>query len=88
LWPLIAGLETRIAAGHAERQVLVLLTQARAALGVALRHLLPDEQLATAARWTGKALRIAERIGDQQLLAYVLPMHGTLTSSMVGASVA
>jgi hypothetical protein len=76
LWPLIAGLETRIAAGHAERQVLVLLTQARAAFGIALGHLLPDEQLATGARWTGKALRIAQRVGNQQLLAYVLRMHG------------
>jgi transcriptional regulator with XRE-family HTH domain len=76
LWPLITGLETRIAAGHAEHQLLILLTQARAAFGIALGHLLPDEQLATAARWTGKALRIAQHIGDRQLLAYVLRMHG------------
>ncbi len=76
LWPLITGLETRIAAGHAEHQVLILLTHARAAFGIALGHLLPDEQVATAARWTGKALRIAQHIGDRQLLAYVLRMHG------------
>ena len=44
--------------------------------GVALGHLLPEEQLATAARWTGRALRIAGDLGDRGLLASVLRMHG------------
>ena len=45
-------------------------------LGVALGHLLPDERLATAARWTGRALRIAWHLGDRPLLGLVLRMHG------------
>ncbi len=47
-----------------------------AAFGVALGHLLPDEQLATAARWTGRALRIAWHLGDRPLLGLILRMHG------------
>jgi hypothetical protein len=86
LWPLITGLETRIAAGQAEHQVLILLTQARAAFGIALGHLLPDEQLATAARWTGKALRIAQHIGDRQLLAYAGPSDSVLSSLAAASS--
>jgi hypothetical protein len=53
-----------------------LLVQARVSFGVALGHLLPEEQLATAARWTGRALRIAWDLGDRKLLASVLRMHG------------
>ena len=45
-------------------------------LGVALGHLLPDERLATAARWTGRALRIAWHLQDRPLLGLVLRMHG------------
>jgi hypothetical protein len=45
-------------------------------LGVALGHLLPDERLATAARWTGRALRIAWHLGDRPLLGLALRMHG------------
>ena len=59
LWPLITRLEARLAAGHAEPEALSLLARARMSFGVALGHLLPDERLATAARWTGRALRIA-----------------------------
>jgi hypothetical protein len=76
LWPLITRLEARIAAGHAEPGAMRLLAQAQVSFGVALGHLLPEEQLATAARWTGRALRIAEDIGDRALLASVLRMHG------------
>ena len=76
LWPLITRLEARAAAGYAEPQAMSLLAQARVAFGVALGHLLPDERLATAASWTGKALRIAWHLGDPQLLAFVLRMHG------------
>ena len=53
-----------------------LLARARMSLGVALGHLLPDERLATAARWTGRALRIAWHLGDRPLLGLVLRMHG------------
>src|SRR5436190_24282718 len=76
LWPLVTRLETRIAAGYAEPETMRLLAQARVSLGVALGHLLPEERLATAARWTGRALRIAWDLGDRELLAFVLRMHG------------
>jgi hypothetical protein len=76
LWPLITRLEARVAAGHAELETMRLLAQARVSFGVALGHLLPEEQLATAARWTGRALRIAWDLGDRELLASVLRMHG------------
>jgi hypothetical protein len=56
--------------------VMKLLTQARVSFGVALGDLLPEERLATAARWTGRALRIAGDLGDRQLLASVLRRHG------------
>ncbi|MGH4019375.1 MAG: helix-turn-helix domain-containing protein [Pseudonocardiaceae bacterium] len=49
LWPLAARLEARAAEGHAERDTLVLLGQARLALGVSLGTVLPEERLVTAA---------------------------------------
>ena len=76
LWPLITRLEARIAAGYAEPETMRLLAQARVSFGVALGHLLPEERLATAARWTGRALCIAWDLGDRELLASVLRMHG------------
>jgi transcriptional regulator with XRE-family HTH domain len=76
LWPLITRLETRIASGHAEPEAVRLLAQARVSFGVTLGHLLPEEQMATAARWTGRALRLAWDLGDRTLLASVLRMHG------------
>ena len=74
--PLITRLEARLAAGHAEPEALSLLARARMSFGVALGHLLPDERLATAARWTGRALRIAWHLEDRPLLGLVLRMHG------------
>jgi transcriptional regulator with XRE-family HTH domain len=76
LWPLVARLEARVAEGHVERDSLVLLGQARLALGVSLGTVLPEERMAAAARWTGKALIIAERLGDRSFLAHALRMHG------------
>jgi transcriptional regulator with XRE-family HTH domain len=76
LWPVIARLEARAAEGHIERDILVLLGQARVALGVSLGTVLPEERLAAAARWTGKALIIAERLEDPPFLARALRMHG------------
>lgn len=76
LWPLITRLEARISDGHAEPETMRLLAHARVSLGVALGHLLPEEQMATAARWTGRALRIAWHLGDRELLASMLRMHG------------
>jgi transcriptional regulator with XRE-family HTH domain len=76
LWPLITRLQARVAAGHAEPEAMRLLARAQVSFGVALGHLLPEEQLATAARWTGRALRIAGSLGDRALLASVLRMHG------------
>ena len=76
LWPLVARLEARIADGHTEREVLALLARARIGLGTALGHILPEERLPTAARWTGKGLAIARRLDDQDFHSYALRMHG------------
>lgn len=76
LWPLAARLEARAAEGHLDRDALILLGQARVALGVSLGTVLPEERLAVAARWTGKALLIAQRLGDRAFLAHTLRMHG------------
>lgn len=66
-----------------------LLAQARVSFGVALGDLLPEERLATAARWTGRALRIAWDLGDRELLASVLRRHGNelRKAGYAGASV-
>ncbi|MGW2545508.1 helix-turn-helix domain-containing protein, partial [Kitasatospora sp. NPDC001574] len=58
LWPLVVRLEARAADGHTDTDVLRLLARARVGLGVALGHVLPEERLATAARWTGKGVAI------------------------------
>jgi transcriptional regulator with XRE-family HTH domain len=76
LWPLITRPEARVATGFVEPEATRLLVRARVSFGVALGHLLPEERLATAARWTGRALRIAWDLGDPELLAFVLRMHG------------
>jgi transcriptional regulator with XRE-family HTH domain len=76
LWPLVTRLETRVADGHIERDVLLLLARARAELGVSLGYVLPEERLVSAARWTGRALWLAERLDQQELLAFALRVHG------------
>ncbi|MBB6039511.1 helix-turn-helix domain-containing protein [Phytomonospora endophytica] len=76
LWPLIVLLEARLAEGQAEHAVLDLLARARAQLGVFLGDVLPKERLATATRWTGRALHITSRLDDQNLHAYALRVHG------------
>ncbi|WP_433892744.1 helix-turn-helix domain-containing protein [Streptomyces sp. CA-111067] len=76
LWPLVARLEARVADGHAERDILHLLAQARVGLGVALGNVLPEERLATAAHWTGKSLDIAAFFGDPAFSSHALRMHG------------
>jgi transcriptional regulator with XRE-family HTH domain len=76
LWPLVARLEARAAEGHIERETLVLIGQARLALGVSLGTVLPEERLVTAALWTGKALTVAQRLNDRPFLAHALRMHG------------
>lgn len=76
LWPLVATLEARASGGFADRESLELLGRARLSLGVALGNVLPDEKLTTAARWTGQALVIAERLEDEPALSYALAMHG------------
>lgn len=76
LWPLTARLEARAAEGHVERDAVILLGQARVALGVSLGTVLPEERLAVAARWTGKALLVAQRLEDRAFLAHTLRMHG------------
>ncbi|MEU5853056.1 helix-turn-helix transcriptional regulator [Saccharopolyspora shandongensis] len=76
LWPMVARLEARAAEGHIERDSLALLGQARVALGVSLGTVLPEERLTAAARWTGKALIVAQRLGDRAFLAHTLRMHG------------
>lgn len=76
LWPLVARLEARAAEGHLDRDAIVLLGQARVALGVSLGTVLPEERLAVAARWTGKALQIARKLDDRAFLVHTLSMHG------------
>ena len=76
LWPLVARLEARVADGHNEREVLTLLAHARVGLGTALGHILPEERLPTAARWTGKGLAIARHLEDRRFHSYALRMHG------------
>uniref|UniRef100_A0AAU2V761 Helix-turn-helix domain-containing protein n=1 Tax=Streptomyces sp. NBC_00003 TaxID=2903608 RepID=A0AAU2V761_9ACTN len=76
LWPLVARLEARLEDGHAEREVLLLLARARVGLGVSLGNVLPEERLATAARWTGKSLPIAQYVNDRAFSSSVLRMHG------------
>jgi transcriptional regulator with XRE-family HTH domain len=76
LWPLVARLEARAADGFADRESLGLLGRARVALGVALGTVLPEEKLPTAARWTGQALVVAERLEEATAHAHALAMHG------------
>jgi transcriptional regulator with XRE-family HTH domain len=76
LWPLVARLEARAAEGMIDRDLLVLLARARAELGVSLGYVLPEERLAFAVRWTGRALRVAEHLDDPDLHAYTLRVHG------------
>ncbi|WP_433521600.1 helix-turn-helix domain-containing protein [Nocardia pseudovaccinii] len=76
LWPLVARLEARAAEGHFERDSLILLAQARVALGVSLGTVLPEERLASAARWTGQAVNVAARLDDPRFYAHTLRMHG------------
>jgi hypothetical protein len=76
LWPLVARLEARLSEGKAERDVLVVLAQGRLALGTALGHVLPEERLAVAARWTARALPVADWVGDDTLKANSLRMYG------------
>jgi transcriptional regulator with XRE-family HTH domain len=76
LWPLVSRLESRAADGHVERDVMLLLARARAELGVSLGYVLPEERLVSAARWTGRALSLAEHLDDQDLLAFTLRVHG------------
>lgn len=56
--------------------MLLLLARARAELGVSLGYVLPEEQLVSAARWTGRALILAEHLDDRNLLAFALRVHG------------
>ncbi|MGN9805588.1 helix-turn-helix domain-containing protein [Micromonospora sp. L32] len=76
LWPLVTRLESRVADAHVERDVMLLLARARAELGVSLGYVLPEERLVRAARWTGRALWLAEHLNDQHLLAFTLRVHG------------
>ncbi|MFI0484348.1 helix-turn-helix domain-containing protein [Actinomadura sp. 9N215] len=76
LWPLVARLESRIEAGHTEREVLHLLARARAGLGVALGNVLPEERLSTAANWTAKSLHVALYFEDPGFSSEVLRLHG------------
>lgn len=76
LWPLVARLESRAAEGLVERESLAVLGRARLSLGVALGTLLPEEKLTSAAKWTGRALRIATRLDDPAFMTEALTMHG------------
>ncbi|WP_317983908.1 helix-turn-helix domain-containing protein [Nocardia colli] len=89
LWPLVARLEARAAEGHMERDSLILLAQARVALGVSLGTVLPEERLPSAARWTGQAVTVAALLDDPAFYAHALRMHGNelRKAGHVGAAV-
>jgi hypothetical protein len=72
----VTRLERRAADGQPDQDVMLLLARARAELGVSLGYVLPEEHLVSAARWTGRALRLAEHLHDQDLLAFTLRVHG------------
>jgi tetratricopeptide (TPR) repeat protein len=76
LWPLVARLESRAAEGLIERESLAVLGRARLSLGVALGTLLPEEKLTSAAKWTGRALIVAEHLDEPAFTAEALTMHG------------
>ncbi len=76
IWPLVARLEARAADGMVDHDMLLLLARARAELGVSLGYVLPEERFAFAAKWTGRALRIAEHLDDRDLHAYTLRAYG------------
>ncbi|MEU0586700.1 hypothetical protein [Streptomyces sp. NPDC006132] len=76
LWPLVARLEARVEDGHTERDVLLLLARARVGLGVALRNVLLEERLSTAARWTAKSLDLVEHYKELALTSYALGSQG------------
>ncbi|MFE0772264.1 helix-turn-helix domain-containing protein [Streptomyces sp. NPDC058861] len=76
LWPLVARLEARAQDGSTERDALRLLAHARLSLGTALGNVLPEERLATAARWTAKSLDVVRAFDDRPLITTALRMHG------------
>ncbi|MER5617735.1 helix-turn-helix transcriptional regulator [Streptomyces sp. NPDC002215] len=89
LWPLVARLEARARDGHAEREALRLLADARLGLGTALGNVLPEERLATAAHWTAKSLNIVAFFNDPALTTTALRMHGNelRKAGLIGAAV-
>ncbi|MGY3676589.1 helix-turn-helix domain-containing protein [Streptomyces sp. TE33382] len=89
LWPLVARLEARARDGHAEREALRLLADARLGLGTALGNVLPEERLATAAHWTAKSLNVVAHFDDPALTTTALRMHGNelRKAGLVGAAV-
>jgi transcriptional regulator with XRE-family HTH domain len=78
LWPLVARLEARAADAILDKDTLLLLARARAELGVSLGYVLPEERLAFAVRWTGRALRVARHLDDTDLQP--MPCARTATS--------
>lgn len=76
LWPLVARLESRAAEGLIERESLAVLGRARLSLGVALGTLLPEEELTSAAKWTGRALLIATHLEEPAFMTDTITMHG------------
>lgn len=89
LWPLAARLEARITDGCADRDVLTLLARARISLGAALGHVLPEEHLVAAARWTGQGVAVARRLNDPAIRASALRIHGNelRKAGLVGAAI-
>ncbi|PDP89084.1 XRE family transcriptional regulator [Glycomyces fuscus] len=76
LWPLVVRLEARLREGRVDYGTVALLARARATLGTSLGHVLAEERLYLAARWTGGALRLARHLDDGNFLGHVLRMHG------------
>jgi hypothetical protein len=76
LWPLVLRLGARLGQGRTDCELLELTARTRLDFGVCLGHILPEEHLYVAARWTGEGLAVARHIGDPTLHAYALRVHG------------
>jgi hypothetical protein len=76
LWPLATTLEGRLVRETVDLGSLRLLALARLELGICLGHVLPRRKLNVVMQWTGRALRMAEQVGDTALHVQALRAHG------------
>lgn len=87
--PLVARLESRAAEGLIERESLTVLGRTRLSLGIALGTLLLEEKLTSAAKWTGRALLVANHLDEPAFATEALTMHANelRKSGRIGAAI-